>query len=289
MPRRENPDSSVSPPRDTSIEEDRAAVARILGGCVETWQQFVTGYSNLILKSLRGVLFLENNDEVYGVYADLLQDLYDGKLEKYEGRASLSTWLVLVARGHALDYLRHKRGRPRPPRGYQRLTEFEKLVYRWHFVEGVSYDATLEVLNIGPTAAGTDELTAAITTIEEVIAPRTLRRLDRERAARSAGHGSWREMEYFTHMRMEYARRSEEGGSEVIRRIEDDENRRGLARGREALTRNERQVVDLRFEEGLTAGEISRRVGWASPRRVYSLIESALNKFRKEMIRSTEK
>jgi DNA-directed RNA polymerase specialized sigma subunit len=96
-------------------------------------------------------------------------------------------------------------------------------------------------------------------------------------------------MEYFTHMRMEYARRSEEGGSEVIRRIEDEENRRRLARGREALTRTERQVVDLRFEEGLTAGEISRRVGWASPRKVYSLIESALNKFRKEMIRSTEK
>jgi RNA polymerase sigma factor (sigma-70 family) len=248
---------------------------------VDAWQTFVAGYTNLILTALRQVLFLEDDDEIYEVYVDLLEDLRDHKLGQYEGSASLSTWLVLVARGYGLDHLRSKRGRPRPPVGYERLSEREKLVYRWRFCEGVSLNVVLELLNWGGDKVGIEDLVGAIQRIEEVIDPRTLTRLDRERVAHNAGHGSWRELQRVLHMRLEYTRRSEDDGDSVTAGLETDEMHRRLAAVRETLRPEEREIVDLRFVEGLSAREISKRVGWASTRRVYSVIESALGRLRR--------
>jgi RNA polymerase sigma factor (sigma-70 family) len=265
-------------------ERDRAIVAAIADGCVASWHEFVAGYTNLLLKVLRQALFVEDDDEVYEVYVNLLKDLHDHKLSQYEGNAALSTWLVFVARGYGLDYLRHKRGRPRPPVGYERLSEREKLVYRWHFVEGVSLDVVLELLHWSDDEVTVDELLATIQRVEDVIDSRTLVRLDRERTAHNVGHGSWRELEYFLQTRIEYIRQSEAAGNEVVARLEAEELRRRLATVRETLQPEEQEVVNLRFVEGLNATEISRRVGWATPRRVYSLIESALGRLRHGMI-----
>lgn len=258
-------------------------VSAIRNGCVVAWQGFVESHSNLILKVLRHILFIEDCDEIHGVYVDLLHDLYDHKLTEYDGRAALSTWLVCVTRGYAYDYLRHKRGRPRPPHGYDQLCDLERRVYHWHFVEGNSYGTVLELLNWGREKTTAEQLVATIESIEGKIDPRTLRRLDRERAARDAGHRSLREMEYFLHARQEYLRWCEASGNEVVHRMEAERIRGRLAAIKAALPPREREVVDLRFDEGLTAKEIASRVGGATPRRVYSMIESALKAFRSEL------
>ena len=81
------------------------------------------------------------------VFADILEALYKGKLAEFRGSSELSTWLIVVSRGKALDHLRHLQGRRKMPQGHDTLTRFEQQVFRYHHVEGLGFDAVIHSLH----------------------------------------------------------------------------------------------------------------------------------------------
>lgn len=104
--------------------DDLHLVHRILDGSLEAWHEFIESYTGLLNHTIRRVL--RDHDDVATVYVAVLERLYRGRLAQYRGESRLGTWLVFVARSAALDHLRRRRGRRRPPGHLQAAGEADR-------------------------------------------------------------------------------------------------------------------------------------------------------------------
>jgi len=282
------PNSSKSPAnvpqRETRIHEDLALIEMILAGSTAHWHAFVDRYAGLIYSVIRRQLFAEDEDDVRTVFADVLEALYRGKLSEFRGSSELSTWLIVVSRGKALDHLRHIQGRRKNPQGWEDLSKLERLVFKFHFVEGLGFDAVIQSLHSAGLRANAEAVAHAVLKIEATIDKHYLRRLESDAKAPALGVVSGRLLDYLKHMEFERERAEEDPDQSFTR----DGIDRMASRVRELLSDlsdEEREVVRLRFEEGRTAQQIASERGLSGQRRVYTILDGALRKLRRLMDR----
>ena len=266
--------------RETRVQEDLALIEMVLGGSTAHWHAFVDRYAGLIYSVIRRQLFAEDEDDVRTVFADVLESLYRGKLAEFRGSSELSTWLIVVSRGKALDHLRHIQGRRKHPQGWDELTTLERYVFRFHFVEGLGFDAMIHSLQSAGVPATAEAVAHAVLKIEGTIDKHYLRRLESDAKAPALGVVSGRLLEYMKHM--EFERDRDEGDPDDG--IARDGVEKMAARVRELLadlSEEEREVVRLRFEEGWTAQRIADERGLSGQRKVYTILDGALRKLRR--------
>ncbi len=278
------PKPSKSPagaaPRETRVQEDLALIEMVLGGSIAHWHAFVDRYAGLIYSVIRRQLFAEDEDDVRTVFADVLESLYRGKLAEFRGSSELSTWLIVVSRGKALDHLRHIQGRRKHPQGWDDLSTLERSVFKFHFVEGLGFEAVIQSLHSAGMRANAETVAHAVLKIEATIDKHYLRRLESDAKAPALGVVSGRLLDYMKHMEFE-RERVEEDPDEGFTREGIDAM---AARVRELLgdlTDEERDVVRLRYEEGWTAQRIASERGLSGQRKVYTILDGALRKLRR--------
>jgi RNA polymerase sigma factor (sigma-70 family) len=243
----------------------------------------VDRYAGLIYSVIRRQLFVEDEDEVRTVFADVLEALYHGKLAEFRGSSELSTWLIVVSRGKALDHLRHIQGRRKTPQGWDTLSQFEREVFRLHHVEGLGFDAVIQSLRSAGLPGSADMVAHAVLKIESTLDPHYLRRLESDAKAPALGVVSGRLLEYIHHMDIQRERAIEGDPDEHIER---EELQALAARVKELLSElsdEERDVVRMRFEEGWTAQRIADEKGLPGQRRVYTILDGAIRKLRKKL------
>jgi RNA polymerase sigma factor (sigma-70 family) len=264
-----------------STDQDLDLVRAIMSGSVESWHAFVDRYSGLVFSVLRQQLFVEDEDEIQNVYVDILEDLYENKLREYRGKASLATWLVLVTRGRAVDYLRKKRGRRQMPRGYEKLNEFDRRVFQLHFIEGLGFEAVVQTAGWDEVGCRAVDIAASIDRIITHVDRRYLKRLEYEADARRQGIKTGKLLEYLHRAEVEIS--GHETDRSPNHSFDDGEQRRKLAM-LESLTRRlsaeERRLLALRFEEGLTARQISEKMSLGGQRKVYTAIDRVIRRLR---------
>jgi len=93
-------------------DSDARLVRAILAGDTAAWQKFILQYSNFIYRAI--VKYTDDYDEKMAVYLNVLEKLREdrfARLRRFAFKAKLSTWLTVVARRLALDYLRSRYGR----------------------------------------------------------------------------------------------------------------------------------------------------------------------------------
>lgn len=279
-PNKPSKSPASSPPRETRVHEDLALIEMILGGSVAHWHAFVDRYAGLIYSVIRRQLFAEDEDDIRTVFADVLEALYRGKLAEFRGSSELSTWLIVVSRGKALDHLRHIQGRRKNPQGWEALTPLERLVFKFHCVEGLGFDAVIQSLHSAGMRANAEAVAHAVLKIEATVDKHYLRRLESEAKAPALGVVSGRLLDYLKHMEFERDRTQDDPDEGFTR----DGIERMAARVRELLadlSDEEREVVRLRFEEGWTAQRIADARGLAGQRKVYTILDGALRKLRR--------
>jgi RNA polymerase sigma factor (sigma-70 family) len=84
----------------------------VIAGDVAGWQKFVLKYANVIYRAIDK--YCDDYDEKMAVFLHILEKLREecfSRLSRFEGNAKLSTWLTVVSRHLALDFLRAKYGR----------------------------------------------------------------------------------------------------------------------------------------------------------------------------------
>jgi RNA polymerase sigma factor (sigma-70 family) len=270
-------------PRESRIPEDLALIEMIQGGSTAHWHAFVDRYAGLIYSVIRRQLFVEDEDEVRTVFADVLEALYHGKLAEFRGGSELSTWLIVVSRGKALDHLRHLQGRRKTPQGWDTLSQFEREVFRLHHVEGLGFDAVIHSLR-SAGLPGTAEMVAhAVLKIDSTLDPHYLRRLESDAKAPALGVVSGRLLDYINHMDIQREHITE---GDPIEHLEREELQALAARVKELLSElsdEERDVVRMRFEEGWTTQRIADEKGLPGQRRVYTILDGAIRKLRKKL------
>jgi len=92
--------------------DDLDLLRSVIAGDVANWQKFVLKYANFIYRATGK--YCEDYDEKMAVFLHILEKLREerfSRLSRFEGKAKLSTWLTVVSRRLALDFLRAKYGR----------------------------------------------------------------------------------------------------------------------------------------------------------------------------------
>jgi RNA polymerase sigma factor (sigma-70 family) len=261
--------------------QDLEMVRAILSGSVQTWHEFVDRYTGLIMSVLRQQLFIEDDDEIQTVYVDVLKDLYDQKFREYAGNASLSTWLVLVARGKAVDYLRKKRGRRQLPTGYEDLTEIDQKVFQLHFVEGLDFEALLQTFRWQGGDQTVDDVVASVERIVELIDGRHLKRLEYENDARRRGISTNKLLEHLYHAEVDLQGECVSQTPEKV--MEAHERHRTFARLetlKARLPKEDQELLAMRFEQGWTARQIAAKLDMDGQRPVYTALNRILRRLR---------
>ena len=267
--------------RESRIHEDLALIEMVLGGSTVHWHAFVDRYAGLIYSVVRRQLFVEDEDEVRTVFADILEVLYNGKLAEFRGNSELSTWLIVVSRGKALDHLRHLQGRRKNPQGYETLSPFEREVFRLHHVEGLGFDAVIHSLQSAGMPANAEMIAHAVLKIESTLDRHYLRRLEADAKAPALGVVSGRLLEFLNHMDIQRENDDDDPATDFLDR---DATERMAARVKELLkdlSDDEREIVRLRFEEGWTAQRIADEKGLPGQRRVYTILDGIFRKLRR--------
>lgn len=187
-------------------------------------------------------------------------------LGKFRGRSSLKTFLVTVLQNLFRDYRIAKWGKWRPSAKAKRLgvdaVRLETLLYR----DGLSFDEAAEILrrNHGVSAS-----IAELAELAGELPPRMPRR--------TVGEGALGTL-------AELAELAEDGG--VDARVRDEERwaaaertEEGLGGALRGLDPEDRLILKMRFEDGLTVATIARTLG-LDQKPLYRRIERCLSALR---------
>lgn len=257
---------------------------RILDGDPLAWKAFVERYAGLILAMTRRYLRTRDQDEIRTVFARVLESLRRTRFRTYEGRASLSTWVTIVARCEVMDHLRRRFGRDLKLRALDRLTPIERSLFRLYYIEGRPRGEVLAML--GHDEWSDDRFIATLQGIEKRLGSRWLKRLSYDLHAQSIGAASGRMLEYLDHVRDEFDQRAGTFSPEYY--LMEREARRTVDQLRAALTSldpADRRLVELRFERGWTARRIASELGMSGQRSVYGMLERIVAKLRHQLAR----
>jgi RNA polymerase sigma factor (sigma-70 family) len=118
------------------------------------WDLFIEVYRPLILKTIRHTI--TNRDESMEVFAHVCAALSTNNMARVNAfylqsthTAKFSTWLVVVVRNQAVDWLRKQTGRRRV-RIPEQLSDLERLIFDHVFVSGCSHAEAYERIRAGP-------------------------------------------------------------------------------------------------------------------------------------------
>jgi len=94
------------------IRDDADLLQSVIAGDVASWRKFVLKYADFIFGAISK--YCDDYDERMAVFLHILEKLREdrfSRLDRFEGKAKLSTWLTVVSRRLAIDFLRAKYGR----------------------------------------------------------------------------------------------------------------------------------------------------------------------------------
>lgn len=280
-------------PTDRTPSESAHDVARRIAADVErahrlnerdvaAWQAFVLDYSPLLYGVIRRVLFAEDDDAVRTVYVDVLHDLYNGKIGEFRGQSPLSAWLVVLARGSAVDYLRKRDGRDQLPAAFEELSAAEREAFKLRYVEGMDIANVVVVLRELGYDIEREVLIESFDRIETVIGARYLRSLEYRLKAIKTGVGSARLLRYMV------SSQSNGNGDSPLEDLiyrEDAQAAQNHVRSMLAqLSRTERLVLRLRFQRGWRADRVAKTMRLESVTQVYQITRRATHKLQKSVL-----
>ena len=266
-------------PQDGTHEKDLALVRAIQAGSLPDWHGFVDRYTGLLHAIISRYVF--DREEIRTVYIDVLTDLYRGKLQTYQGRSALSTWLVPLARNSAIDHVRKRLGRQLIPDEIRAMGETAVQIYQLYYLEGLSLEAVIHRMGASSNHLNHETVVEHLSDIENRLHPRTLRTLSYRTHAMALGETSAKLLEFLDSMRNEMEDQSARESPEYS--MMEAEARQTVARVLsmvEQLSPDEREVLTLHYQEGLTAKEIATRIQVDGPRKVYLILERIMRKLR---------
>ncbi len=264
------------------VDRDLTLAQSIARGSIQSWHDFLHRYSGLIHGVVQRHLFTSDEDAVGTVYVDVLKALYEEDISSFRGDATLAAWLIIYTRNRVFDHIRKQRGRRRDPAGLERLSSFDRDVYRYYFVDRLPLDVVVHILNWRRDKVIATQIIESIERIETNISRRYLRRLENDRIADMYGLDSGQMLKFMVNLRCEYEEKVKRNRPDA--RMLDEEAKQTSRKLKELLsqlTSEEQKVIQLRFAGEMSAPEIAEQMGYDGQRRSYTVINRVLRKLRR--------
>jgi RNA polymerase sigma factor (sigma-70 family) len=233
------------------------------------WDLFIGRYRRLLFAAIRH--FTSDHDEVMDIFAQACQALRAddcARLRRYlqqpNHSARFSTWLVTVVRHLAVDWFRHRDGRPRLSAVAAKLPPLQRGIFQHVFVQGHTHLETYELLRTGDyQSLSFKEFLVELRATYQAVAARRRGSLIREFAVPLPGPEDPQEMDPVV--------RAELGAL--------------LNRALETLAPDERTAIQLYVVEDMPADQVARVVGWPNAKAVYNRVYRALDALRTQLVR----
>lgn len=245
------------------------------------WESFLDAYSPVLYQV--AVACSDDEDDAADCYLHICEQLSRNgfrRLLKFkpEGSASFTTWLRVVGRNLCYDWHRAHRGRRRPFKLLQFLSELERRVYDCRFERGLSEEETLNHLRPAFPDLGPPQLHEAERRVEQSLG-------SKQRWILSA-----RQIHLFS-LNSVLATESCPDGAAQIPDLRSNQEALFAAREHHAqlkksvasLSKDERLLLQLRFEEDLSLETIAELTGLGDAQRVHRRIRAVLEKLRAKM------
>lgn len=245
---------------------------------LHAWKEFLDEYSPILYQVASACT--SDSEAAADCYVAICEQLAQNsfrRLRKFQidGRASFTTWLWVVARNLCFDWHRKQKGRYRPFRSIQRLTQLELEIYMCRFERGLSPEQTLQKLV--PTSPGLDlaQVLRLEKRVESCLTSRQHWLLSMRRSA--TDHAASTLLAEAVEPDIYQIPDHRLDQEDLLSKQQEQTRIRKCVAG---LPRLERLLVQLRFEEDLSLAEIASLTGLGDAQRVHRQITAALKKIR---------
>jgi RNA polymerase sigma factor (sigma-70 family) len=239
------------------------------GHAEEAWDAFLDQYRGLLFAAIRH--YVQDHDDVMDVFTWVCEALRDEDLRRLRsfaggsaGRARFGTWLVVVVRHLAVDWLRKRDGRLRPRSVEAGLTDLQRRIVEEVFARRKSHVEAFELIR----SRDCSELTFG-RFLKELAT--VYRRLTRERGR----------------LAFELCAPPPAEAVEVnFDFIAGQEARRILDAALQSLPEADRVAVQMYVVDEVPAAEVARVVGLRNAKAVYNRVYRALDFMREHVERA---
>lgn len=235
-------------------------------------------FTPVILRMVRR--FFRDQDDVMDVYTVVCERLRAGDylaLRRFRPGSEIMPWLSVVVANACRDRLRRTHAGAIPRTLAAHLTPREQLVYRYSFGHRVPpEDLALMVAGQHGEPCTPLDVLAALDRINTLLGTarrwRLLRGLDARRTPESLDALIERGLD-----------RATDAGEGIDEALASEERVNALGRALSALSAEDQLLVQLRFEQEMTAVEIARVMGYDAFKHVYTRLRTVLTWLRKEL------
>ena len=246
----------------------------------EAWAQFLSDYAAHIYQVIRH--FESDSDNAADCFQFVCEQLIENRsrrLRKFkgEGAATFVTWLRAVVRNLCIDWHRKQFGRQRQFRAIARLPVFDQEVFRMIYERAIPPDECLAMLAPEFPNTTTARIDASRARIENLLTTNQ-RWLLTKRI--HAGNGN--ELTSLDQPESFLSDLTDSQPDPETAAITNERTRK-LRRALAQLSPNDRLLIRLRFEEGLTLDKAAELLGLGNAQRADRQVKSILERLTKLM------
>lgn len=258
--------------RDGSTEHLLHQLGTPMAG--EAWAQFLRNHTPTIVSVARQ--YQRDKQHLHDCYLYVCEKLVDNefrRLRAWERKKNVrfSSWLRAVVANLCVDWHRSEFGRRRPFRSIEELPELDRLAYTHRFEYGANFRECYEAVAIRHPQVTELELAAIIRRINRILTPQQQWAIaTRRRVAMSFEDAEVRREASLAHS---------EGGTPEDHTVGDEEQAR-LRVAMQRLTTQQRLLLKLRYQQGMSLKQVARLSGFDDPFKARYQIEKALEQLR---------
>ena len=282
----ESPSPAAAIHREGSSREEEI-LARVQREGTGAWQEFLEGFAPVLFRVAS--LFADSYDERMDFFLYICDRLREDDMKRvrsFQRRAEapcrFSTFLTVIAKNLAVDFLRAKEGRYRPFSRIASMGETERLLFEYHLRDGRSLEETRGLLQgrhgIRLSLEEASRRAAAVLT--------TLSANQRWKIlARLASRRQTLPIDPVEDAALGGAQRPlplRSGAGDPEHPLREEEARRVLREAMAALEPRQRLALTLRFRDSLSPEEVARTLSVA-PAQAETLIREAVMRVRRHL------
>lgn len=239
----------------------------------QAYARLLDGYSAILLRMIRR--FFQDQDDVMDLYTVVCERLraQDYRaLRRFRSGSALLPWLSVIVANACRDRIRQQRIAALPRHVVQRLDMRTRLVYRHHVVGRMPPEDAAEAITRSGVACTALDVVESVQQLHALLRKgarhRLLRQLDPRRAVS-------------LDVLLERGLDTHDSAADIDAALDDADSLARLDAVLASFSEEDRLLLLLRFEQGLSASEIAGLVGMDSQTRVYTRLRTLLSRLRR--------